>query len=87
MSPGEIEELFVQFPDKPIRFTMGSGEQIILQNSSSAIVDSLSLWITEWADLSRRRAKRTRLVSIPNINTAEPLSGMPPDAPRRRRES
>lgn len=87
MSPSEIEELFVQFPDKPIRFTMGSGEQIILPNSSSAVIDSLSLWIIEWTNFSTRRSKGTRIVSIPNINTAEPLSSMPPDAPRRRRKS
>jgi hypothetical protein len=85
MSPGEVEELFIRFPGKPIRLTMGSGEEIILPNANSAIIDTLSLWVIEWADFDRRRSKRTRIVSFPNINTAEPLETMPPSRGRRRR--
>ena len=85
MSPSELEELFMENPDKPHRLTLSSGDpMVIVPSEQVSYIHGISLGLLKYVAPGRFMASR-RLVSIPNIVVAEVVD-RPSPPPRRRRK-
>jgi hypothetical protein len=87
MSPSDLETIFAEYPDKPIRLTLSSGDSFVVPSASHAVIEafSMSLRVFSFDDISRRVGKTVKFVSLPNIASAEVLNSLPPENSRRRR--
>ena len=73
MSPSEIEEYLFQEPFTPLRLTLASGDQVIVNNNRRAVIAGLSLIYGMADDPNARIGNRVRIISIPNIVLIEPV--------------
>lgn len=83
MSPSDLEEMLLENPDKAHRLTLASGDEVIVPNARSAAIEGISLRILGYVAADRLLARKSRLVSIPNIVMAQVVDDRPP---RRRRK-
>jgi hypothetical protein len=83
MSASELEEYLFQEPFLPLRLTLASGDQLVINNSQRAVIAGLSLIYAMSDDPNARIGKRVRIVSIPNIVLIEPADRRPRGGRRR----
>ena len=83
MGPSELEELLYEGRPYPVRLTLSSGDQIVVQPDEPLLFHTLSLILP-----ARRRngsvTGEPRLISVPNVAMAEPIEPRA-GAGRRRR--
>jgi hypothetical protein len=85
MSPTDLEEILQEEPSRPLRVTLSSGDQIIIEDPRHTLVAGMSLAVRARDDHSERVTHRMRLISIPNIALIEPFTGRQNGGRRRRR--
>jgi hypothetical protein len=85
MSPSELEEVLYEEPFKPLRLTLASGDQIVINSNRRALISGVSLVYGMSDDPSARTGQRLRIVSIPNIVLVEPAGNGGRRTRRRRR--
>jgi len=82
MGPDELSEVLYEGRSHPIRLTLSSGDQVIVQPDEAFLFHTLTLVLP-----AKPRAGRVtgepRLVSLPNVAMAEVIEPRPD--PRRRR--
>jgi hypothetical protein len=79
MSPSDLEETIYGEPFVPVRLTLASGDQVIIDNPRRAVISGLTLAYSLADDPASRIGKQLKLISIPNIVLVEPVN------PRHRR--
>lgn len=85
MSPSDLEEMLLEEPFIPIRITMNSGDQYIVNNPRHIIVTGTSAHLGIQPDEESGIPRRGKILSMINICSAERLGGLPPPSPRPRR--
>ncbi len=85
MSPSDLEEHLFQEPFTPLRLTLSSGDQLIVDNNDRALISGLTLLYSLADDPTSRLGKKLRVVSIPNIVLVEPAERRHRRNGRRRR--
>ena len=75
MSPTDVEELLDDHVTDLIRVVMSSGDQYVIEDTARTLIGGLMLYMDLYSDQSARTGRRVRAVSIPNINTLEPIRG------------
>jgi hypothetical protein len=73
MSPSDLEELFELQPTRPLRITLSSGDQVILERPDLARVFGFSLIFGVGYEAGSRVSQRMRIISVPNIAMIEPV--------------
>ena len=84
MSPTEVEEYIMLDPFQPLRITLASGDQIVVNESDRPFVTGLAL-ILRGDPVGQKVTDVSRLISIPNICLVEPAIGRPGAGRRRGR--
>ena len=74
MSPSELEEQIYQDPFIPLRLTLASGDQIIIEDSRRVLMVGLAIYYSITDDPESRIGKRVKIISVPNIVLAEPVT-------------
>jgi hypothetical protein len=85
MSPSDIEEFFQKNPEQPMRLTLSSGDQVIVQYPDRVTFYGLELHFSTNFVPGSRIGRHLRIVSIPNIALIEPLDTRRNNGGRRRR--
>ena len=83
MGPSELEELLYEGRPYPVRLTLSSGDQIVVQPDDPRIVEGLTL-VLPARPRNGRVTGEPRLVSLPNIALAEVVESRPGSSRRRR---
>lgn len=86
MSPSEIEDILAMQPFKPLRFTLSSGDKLVVDQQFKAMVapgGEVYLFPRNEEDPAERR--RLRVLSSVNIAMIERLESVPPAPTSRRR--
>jgi len=73
MSPSEFEERLYEEPFTPLRVTLVSGDQVIVDNPRRAVIAGLSLVYAISDNAAARVGKRLKIMSIPNIVLLETI--------------
>jgi len=73
-----------QEPFVPLRLTLASGDQIILEDSRRVLIVGMSLYYASSYDTATRVGKHVKIISVPNIVLAEPVIGGRRNGRRRR---
>jgi hypothetical protein len=84
MSPSDIAEQIYKEPFVPLRLTLASGDQIVINNPRRALVVGISIYYGVCDDPDSRTGDRINIISIPNIVLAEPMAKRPRPGRRRR---
>ena len=84
MTPSDVEQYLMMEPMPTLRLTLSSGDQIIVTSDDEPFVSHLSLILRGDRD-NERVTVTSRLVSLPNIATLEPLTTRPGGSTRGRR--
>jgi hypothetical protein len=84
MSPSGLEEQIYREPFLPLRLTLASGDQVILDNPRRVMMTGLELYYLLADDPDSRIGKRVKIISIPNIVLVEPVSPRPRNGRGRR---
>jgi len=71
MSPPDLDEILNEQPAVPVRLTLSSGDQVVIDNPTRTLIAGLSLFIGVAEIPEARIGDRVRIVSIPNINLIE----------------
>jgi hypothetical protein len=82
VSPSDLEEYIAQRPLPTMRLTLSSGDQLIIGEEDTPILEGLTL-VLRGRTVSGRVTSHPRLVSVPNIVLVEPVDR--PAGTRRRR--
>lgn len=85
MSPSEPEEILYEEPFQPIRVTLASGDQFVVDNRLRAMISGLSLVVGLKDDPAARTGTQLKLISIANIARAEQIDPRRPAGGRRSR--
>jgi len=85
MGPSDVEEALSEEPFIPLRITLASGDQIVVDNPRRAIIGGMSLHYAISDDPASRIGRRIKIISIPNIVMIEPITQGPRRNGRRRR--
>jgi hypothetical protein len=85
MSPSEIEDNIFREPFVPVRLTLASGDQIIIDNPRRAVITGLSIYYALADNPEARVGTSGKFISIPNIVLVEPAPPGPHRNGRRRR--
>jgi hypothetical protein len=85
MSPTDLDDILQEQPRTPLRLTLSSGDQVIIDNPGRTLVAGLSLFIGVSDDPAARVGERVRIVSVPNINLIERIEAPRRNGRRRRR--
>jgi hypothetical protein len=80
MSPSELEEMLDELPFRPVRLTLTSGDQVLIERREYALLNGLSVVLLSGISAGARFALDYRLISVPNIVIAARA-----DRPLRRR--
>jgi len=73
MSPSDLEEQIYQEPFVPLRLTLASGDQVVLDNPHRVLMTGLALHYLLSDDPSSRIGRQVKIISIPNIVLVEPV--------------
>jgi hypothetical protein len=84
MSPSDLEEQIYQDPFVPLRLTLASGDQVILDNPKRVMMTGLALYYLLADNPDTRIGKRVKIISIPNIVLVEPAGSRPRNGRGRR---
>jgi hypothetical protein len=74
MGPSEVEDLLSKEPFVPLRITVASGDQVVVDNPRRTLIDGLSLYYSMSDDPASRIGKGLKIISIPNIVLVEPIN-------------
>jgi len=85
MGPTDLEEILYREPFVPLRVTVASGDQVIVDNPHRAMISGFSLYYGIADNPESRIGNRVRIISIPNIVLIEPVPQGPRRNGRRRR--
>jgi len=85
MSPPDLDEILNEQPAVPVRLTLSSGDQVVIDNPTRTLIAGLSLFIGVAEIPEARIGDRVRIVSIPNINLIERIEGPRRNGRRGRR--
>jgi hypothetical protein len=85
MSPTDLDDILNEQPAVPLRLTLSSGDQVVIDNPTRTLIAGLSLFIGLAETPEARIGDRVRIVSIPNINLIERIEGPRRNGRRRRR--
>ena len=72
MSPSELEELLYEGRPYPVRLTLSSGDQIMVQPDEPLFFHTLALVLPARARNGRVTGD-PRLISVPNVAMVEPI--------------
>jgi hypothetical protein len=73
MSPSDLEDYFEQQGDVPLKLTLSSGDQIVLERPRDSKIIGYSLVFGVPAVVSDRAHQRLKIISLPNIASVEPV--------------
>ena len=85
MSPSHLDDMLSEQPVLPLRLTLSSGDQILIDNPARTSIAGLSLFIDVADNPEARIGERVRIVSIPGINLIKRVEGPRRNGRRRRR--
>lgn len=86
MSASDIEEILAMTPFKPLRFTLSSGDQFVVDRQFRTMIGDGGYLYVSLSDSRDPDARRqTKLVSTVNIAMIERLDDLPPGRARGRR--
>jgi len=74
MSPSDLEDQIYSDPFVPLRLTLASGDQVIIESSQRVLMTGLTIHYLLTDDPAARVGTRVRIVSIPNIVLVEPVN-------------
>jgi hypothetical protein len=84
MSPTDLEEFIYRDPFLPLRLTLASGDQVIIEDPKRVLLTGLALHYMVTDDASSRIGKQVKIISVPNIVLAEPVTNGRRNGRRRR---
>jgi hypothetical protein len=74
MSPSDLEEQIYQDPFVPLRLTLASGDQVIIDSPRRVLMTGLAIHYLLSDDPASRIGKQVKIISIPNIVLAAPVT-------------
>jgi hypothetical protein len=84
MSPTDLETMIFDEPFRPFRVTLSGGDQYDVNNVDRVMLVGLVMAVGLNDDPQSRIGTRLKLISIPNIVTAEHIDPTRPRGRRRR---
>jgi hypothetical protein len=84
MSPTDLEERIYREPFVPLRLTLASGDQVVIESSQRVLMDGRAIYYLISDDPASRIGKRVKLISIPNIVLVESVTNGRHKGRRRR---
>lgn len=90
MSPSDIEMFLAMTPFKPLRFTLSSGDQFVVERQFRTMVgdrvgDVDYLYVSLSNDRDSAAPRQVKLISTVSIAMIERLDAVPPPTKSRRR--
>jgi 2-hydroxychromene-2-carboxylate isomerase len=73
MGPSDLEEYFEEQGDVPLKLTLASGDQIVMERPRDSKIFGMTLVFGVGYKENNRISERMKIVSVPNIVSVEPV--------------
>jgi len=74
MSPSDLEEQLYRDSFVPLRLTLASGDQVVIDRSDRVLMTGLAIHYLVADDPASRIGKQVKIISIPNIVLSEQVT-------------